>query len=244
MKTVRSCFITCVLAALACAALSTTIQAADPLPSWNDGAAKKSILQFVAKVTKEGSPDFVPPAERIAVFDNDGTLWAEQPMYFQAFFAFDRVKALAPQHPEWKDRQPFAAILKSDMKALLASGEKGAMEVVMATHAGMTTEEFEKIVKEWIATAKHPRFNGLLPIWSTSRCWSCSPTFERTASRRSSFPAAASSSCGRGPRRSMASRPSRSSAAASRLKFELRDGKPVLTACPKLISSMMAPASR
>ncbi len=159
MKTVRSRFITCVLAALACAALSTTIQAADPLPSWNYGAAKNSILQFVANVTKEGSPDFVPPAERIAVFDNDGTLWAEQPMYFQGFFAFDRVKAIAPQHPEWKDRQPFKAILENDRKALLASGEKGAMEVVMTTHAGMTTGEFEKIVKDWLATAKHPRYN-------------------------------------------------------------------------------------
>jgi len=159
LKTVRSCFITCVLAALACAALSTAIQAADPLPSWNDGVAKKSILQFVANVAKKSSPDFVSPADRIAVFDNDGTLWAEQPIYFQAFFAFDRVKAIASQHPEWKDRQPFKAILENDRKALLASGEKGAMEVVMASHAGVTTEEFHRIVKEWLATAKHPRFN-------------------------------------------------------------------------------------
>jgi len=159
MKTVRGCFITCVLAALACAALSTTIQAADPLPSWNDGVAKKSILQFVANVAEKGSPDFVSPADRIAVFDNDGTLWCEQPMYFQFFFTFDRVKALAPQHPEWKEKQPFKAVLENDMKAFQAAGEKGLAEIIMTTHAGMTTEEFEKIVKDWIATAKHPRFN-------------------------------------------------------------------------------------
>jgi len=159
MKTVRGCFITCVLAALACAALSTTIQAADPLPSWNDGVAKKSILQFVANVAEKGSPDFVSPADRIAVFDNDGTLWCEQPMYFQFFFTFDRVKALAPQHPEWKEKQPFKAVLENDMKAFQATGEKGLMEIMMTAHAGMTSEEFEKIVKEWIAAAKHPRFN-------------------------------------------------------------------------------------
>ena len=122
-------------------------QAADPLPSWNDGAAKKSIIAFVAKVTKEGSPDFVPPAERIATFDNDGTLWAEQPMYFQFLFALDRVKALAPQHPEWKDKEPFASLLKGDVKGALAGGERAMLEIVMATHAGMTTEEFEKIVQ-------------------------------------------------------------------------------------------------
>ena len=130
--------------------------AADSLPSWNDGAAKKSVVEFVAKVTKEGGPDFVPPAERIAVFDNDGTLWAEQPMYFQLFFALDRVKALAPQHPEWKTKEPFASLLKGDVKGALAGGEPAIFQLVMATHAGMTTEEFEKIVTEWITTAKHP----------------------------------------------------------------------------------------
>jgi len=152
--------------ALACAVTftSTIAHAADPstllgagsLPSWNDGKAKKSVVEFVAKVTKDGGADFVPPAERIAVFDNDGTLWAEQPMYFQFFFALDRVKVLAPQHPEWKDKEPFASLLKGDMKGALAGGERAMLEIVMATHAGMTTEEFEKIVKDWIATAKHP----------------------------------------------------------------------------------------
>ncbi len=129
---------------------------ADPLPSWNAGPAKTAILDFVAKVTKEGSPDIVPPAERIATFDNDGTLWAEQPLYFQFLFALDRVKILAPQHPEWKDKEPFASLLKGDAKAALAGGERAMLEIVMVTHAGMTTEEFEKIVADWIATAKHP----------------------------------------------------------------------------------------
>lgn len=135
---------------------TAVVQAADPLPSWNDGLAKRSVVDFVAGVTKEGSPGYVPPGERIAVFDNDGTLWAEQPMYFQLAFALDRVRALAPLHPEWKDTEPFAALLKGEVKAALAGGDKSIMEIVMATHAGMTTEEFEQIVKEWIATAKHP----------------------------------------------------------------------------------------
>ena len=130
--------------------------AVDTLPSWNDGPAKKAIIEFVAKVTKECGPDFVPVAERIAVFDNDGTLWCEQPLYFQFLFAIDRVKALAPDHPEWKDKAPFAALLKGDVKGALAGGERAILEIVMATHAGMTTEEFEKTVKDWIATARHP----------------------------------------------------------------------------------------
>ena len=121
-----------------------TAQTVDSLPSWNDGKAKQSIIAFVAKVTKAGTPDFVPSAERIATFDNDGTLWAEQPMYFQLLFALDRVKALAPQHPEWKDKEPFASLLKGDVKGALASGEHAILEIVMATHAGMTTEDFEE----------------------------------------------------------------------------------------------------
>jgi len=130
--------------------------AADPLPSWNDGAAKRSIIAFVEKVTKEGSPDFVPAAERIATFDNDGTLWCEKPLPVQLFFALDRVKALAPQHPEWQAQEPFASLLKGDLKTAAAGGERAIMELLMATHAGMTTAEFERIVKDWIATARHP----------------------------------------------------------------------------------------
>jgi len=144
-------------ASLACAiALVILARAADPLPSWNDGAAKTSITAFVEKVTKEGSTDFVPVPERIATFDNDGTLWCEQPMYFQLLFALHRIGVLAPQHPEWKDKEPFASLLKGDVKAALAGGEKSLMEIVAATHSGMSTEEFDKIVKGWIATARHP----------------------------------------------------------------------------------------
>lgn len=145
------------VAALACALTFTSARAADPLPSWNDGKAKQSITTFVEKVTKEGSADFVPPAERIATFDNDGCLWAEQPMYFQCFFALDRIKILAPRHPEWKDKEPFASMLKGDLKAALAGGEASLVQIVMATHAGLTTEEFEKAVTDWLATAKHPK---------------------------------------------------------------------------------------
>jgi len=143
---------------MACACLAPTAQAfaADPLPSWNDGAAKKSIVAFVAKTTELNSPDFVAPDNRIATFDNDGTLWAEQPMYFQLLFALDRVKVLAPQHPEWKDKEPFASLLKGDVKGALAGGEPAIGEIVMTTHAGMTTDEFDKIVTDWIATARHP----------------------------------------------------------------------------------------
>src|SRR6266699_3869972 len=129
--------------------------AQEALPSWNDTAPRKVIVAFVERVTKEGSPDFVPPAERIATFDNDGTLWAEQPMYFQFLFAMDRIKALAPQHPEWKTKEPFKSVLAGDMKGLLASGEKGLLEIMARTHAGMSTAEFAKIVREWFKTARH-----------------------------------------------------------------------------------------
>jgi len=128
----------------------------DPLPSWNDGASKRSIVAFVEKVTQPGSLDFVPPAERIATFDNDGTLWCEQPVPVQLYFALDRVKALAPQHPEWKTQEPFASMLKGDFKAALAGGDHAVLDLMLTTHAGMTTVEFEKIVRDWIATARHP----------------------------------------------------------------------------------------
>ena len=130
--------------------------ASNPLPSWNDSPSKKAIVDFVAKVTQTGGPDFVPASERIATFDNDGTLWAEQPIYVQAAFALDRVKALASQHPEWKEQQPFKGALEGDMKAVAATGERGLLEIMAATHAGTTTEEFETIVGEWINTARHP----------------------------------------------------------------------------------------
>src|SRR4029078_8435490 len=130
----------------------------DRLPSWNEGVTKASILDFVARVTTQNGPYFVPPEDRIATFDNDGTLWIEQLMYVQLAFALDRVKILAPMHPEWKTKQPFAAVLDDDMKSLPASGENGWVEIIAVTHAGMTTAEFEKIVTDWLATARDHRF--------------------------------------------------------------------------------------
>jgi hypothetical protein len=130
----------------------------DLLPSWNDSAAKQAIVSFVAAVTREGSPDFVTPAERIATFDNDGTLWVEHPMYTQLAFALDRVKTMAPLHPEWKDTQPFKAVLERDMKTLAEAGDRGLAELIMATHAGITTGEFQKIVTDWLASARDPKF--------------------------------------------------------------------------------------
>ena len=145
---------------VACSVGASLAQAqTDPLPSWNDGTVKKSITDFVTRVVTQGAPEFVPPAERIATFDNDGTLWSEQPVYFQLQFALDRINALAPQHPEWKTTQPFKAVLEKDMKALVATGQKGLLQITATTHAGMTTEEFSQIVLNWITTARHPRFN-------------------------------------------------------------------------------------
>jgi hypothetical protein len=134
---------------------------ADELSLWNDTPARQAILDFIAAITTPDSPAFVPPAERIATFDNDGTLWCEQPLPIQFFFALDRVKVLAPQHPEWKAREPFASLLNGDLHTALAGGERALVELVMATHAGMTTVEFEHIVKDWLACAKHPKYGKL-----------------------------------------------------------------------------------
>ncbi|NOQ15784.1 MAG: haloacid dehalogenase-like hydrolase [Methyloprofundus sp.] len=151
----RAIFVVTLLFTLSgCAAL----QKQDPLPSWNKGAAKTNIIEFVESVTDKASADYVQPSERIATFDNDGTLWSERPVYFQLLFAIDRVKQLAPQHPEWQTTQPFQAVLENDLQALAASGEKGLLQLVMATHAGVTTDEFSVIVENWLATARHPRF--------------------------------------------------------------------------------------
>jgi hypothetical protein len=223
-----------VLALLAFAMGSANVQAQDPLPSWNEGATKKSILAFVDRVTNQGSPDFVPPAERIAVFDNDGTLWSEQPLYFQLFFAIDRVKALAPKHPEWKIRQPFQAVLENDQKALAAAGEKGLLELVMATHAGMITEDFERIVRDWIATAKHPQ---------TGRRYTemvYQPMLELLAFLRvNSFKTFIVSGGGIEFMRPWAERvygipPEQVIGSSIKTKFVLRDGKPMLVRLPEL----------
>jgi hypothetical protein len=149
------------LLTFACVALppANAFSQSDPLPSWNDGAVKKSITDFVARVTAQGGTEFVPVEQRIATFDNDGTLWCEQPFYFQVAFAFDSIGKMAPDHPEWKTKQPFKAILEKDTKALAASGEKGLLEIMTVTHTGMTTEAFSRAVIKWTRTARHPRFN-------------------------------------------------------------------------------------
>jgi phosphoglycolate phosphatase-like HAD superfamily hydrolase len=143
---------------LALAALPALARAEAWLPSWNDGASKARIVSFVQDVTDPTSRRYVPPAERIAVFDNDGTLWTEQPMYFQLAFILDRVKALAPQHPEWRTQEPFKSVLAGDMSGVAAAGEHGLMQLMAATHAGMTADEFRQTVSDWLATARHPRF--------------------------------------------------------------------------------------
>lgn len=146
------------LAVAAVALSGGALAAGDPLPSWNDGPSKSAILEFVAATTGEGTPEFVPAADRIAVFDNDGTLWCERPAYVQAVFVRDRVRALAVDHPEWREEQPFRALLEGDGESLAAVDHEGVVDLVSATHAGMTTDEFRAIVDEWIAVAEHPRF--------------------------------------------------------------------------------------
>jgi len=207
--------------------------AADPLPSWNDGPAKQSIINFVEKVTKPGSSDFVPVPERIATFDNDGTLWCEKPLPVQLFFVLDRVKALAPQHPEWQTKEPFASILKGDPKGLMAGGERGLMEVIMATHAGNTTEEFEQIVKDWIATAKHPKTGKLY----TEMVYQ--PMLEVLAYLRANgFKTFIVSGGGIEFMRPWTEKvygipPEQVIGSSVKTKFELRDGKPVLVRLPE-----------
>jgi hypothetical protein len=242
MKTMRTRIIACLFAVLISTAFSTVIQAAGPstelgaclLPSWNDGSAKKSITEFVTKVTKADGTDFVQPAERIAVFDNDGTLWAEQPMYFQFIFMLDRIKALAPQHPEWKTQEPFASILKGDMKSALAGGEKSLGQMMMATHAGMTSEEFEKIVSNWIATAKHPKTGRLF----TQMVYT--PMVELLACLRANgFKTFIVSGGGIEFVRPWSERiygipPEQVIGSSIKMKFELRDGRPVLVRLPDI----------
>ena len=155
-KLFRSVLFLCFVLALFASAVA---RGADPLPSWNEGATKQSIIDFVQEVTTPGKPGFVAPAERVATFDNDGTLWVEHPMYTQLVFALDRVKTLASKHPEWKQEQPFKAVLEGDLKTVMAGGEKALLALVMATHAGMTTAEFEQTVSSWIAATKDPRWN-------------------------------------------------------------------------------------
>ena len=219
---------------LALLLLTTAAFAADPLPSWNDTAPKEAIVAFVEKITKEGSADFVPVAARIATFDNDGTLWCEQPVPVQLYFALDRVKALAPQHPEWKTKEPFASLLKGDLKTALAGGDHALIELIMATHAGMTTVEFEQIVKDWIATAKHPKTGKLF----TEMVYQ--PMLEVLAYLRANgFKNFIVSGGGIEFMRPWTEQvygipPEQVIGSSIKTKFEMRDGKPVLVRLPEL----------
>lgn len=219
----------CVLALAAAVA-----QSAEPLASWNDGAAKKSITDFVSKVTQAGSPDFVPAAERIATFDNDGTLWGEQPLYFQIQFGIDRVKELAPQHPEWKEKEPFKSVLAGDLKTALAGGAPALMEILAAGSSNMTTEEFDGVVKAWIGTAKHPK---------TGRLYSdmvYQPMLELLDYLRANgFKTYIVSGGGADFMRAFAERvygipPEQVVGSTGKLQFEMRDGKPVIMKLPAL----------
>jgi phosphoglycolate phosphatase-like HAD superfamily hydrolase len=223
-----------IVAVVAMVTVPTSFAQTDPLPSWNDGPAKQAIVDFVTKVTTEGGPDFVPAPERIATFDNDGTLWAEQPVYFQFAFAVDRVKAMAPDHPEWQDREPFASLLKGDLKTALAGGEPAVFELVMATHSGMTTEEFKNIVRDWITTAKHPK---------TGRLYSemvYQPMLELLAYLRANgFKTYIVSGGGIEFMRVFSDEvygipPEQVIGSSGKLKFEIRDGTPVLLRLPEI----------
>ena len=208
--------------------------AQEPLPSWNDTTPRKNIVAFVERVTRQGSPDFVPIEQRIATFDNDGTLWAEQPIYIQLAFALDRVKALAPQHPEWADKEPFASLLKGDLKGALAGGEPAIFQIVTVTHSGMTTDEFETIVRDWIATAKHPTTGWLY----TEMVYQ--PMLELLAYLRGNgFKTFIVSGGGIDFMRVFAERiygipPEQVVGSSGKLNFELRDGKPRLMKMPDL----------
>jgi phosphoglycolate phosphatase-like HAD superfamily hydrolase len=213
---------------------TSSASGADHLPSWNEGAAKQSIVSFVEKVTKQGGPDFVPVAERIATFDNDGCLWAEQPMYFQLAFALDRVKLLAPQHPEWKDKEPFASLLKGDLKAALAGGEHAVLEIVMAAHSGMTSEEFAVTARQWLATARHPKTGKLY------REMTYQPMLELLHYLRANgFKTFIVSGGGVEFVREFSEQaygipPEQVVGSSGKLKYEVRDGKPVLVKLPEV----------
>ena len=201
---------------------------AHALPSWNEGPARRALVDFVARVTTEGGPDFVPVAERIAVFDNDGTLWAEKPVPFQLLFAIDRVKAVAPQHPEWRTAEPFASVLKGDMAAVAGSGEKGLLQIVAATHAGMTTEDFTRVVEEWITAARHPQTTRLYTGMVYQPMLEVLDHF-----RANGFKAYIVSGGGVEFMRTWAERvygipPEQVIGSSGKLKFEMRDGQPAL----------------
>ena len=233
MKTQHTSLLLCSGIAAVLAACSTT-QANDPLPSWNQGSARQAVIEFVTEVTAVGGPGFVPADQRVAVFGNDGTLWAEQPAYAQIAFAIDRVKALAPQHPEWRDQQPFKGVLENDLGPLIAGGEHALLDLVMATHAGGTTEEFEQVVMQWIAAARHP---------TTGRAYTSmvyQPMLELLAYLRTNgFKTFIVSGGGIEFMRPWVEEvygipPEQVVGSSIRTKFEIRDGQPVLIRLPEV----------
>jgi phosphoglycolate phosphatase-like HAD superfamily hydrolase len=206
----------------------------DPLPSWNDGDARTAIITFVTQVTTSGLPTYVAPSERIATFDNDGTLWSEQPLYFQFQFAIDRVKALAPEHPEWQNQEPFKHVLAGDLPGLLAGGEKAILPVLMTAHAGITTEEFRAAVKDWLATARHPKtglpynkmiYQPMLEVLAYLRA-NGFKTFIVSGGGVEFMRAFAEEAYGIPPEQVIGSQ--------GKLKYELRDGKPALVKLPEV----------
>jgi hypothetical protein len=209
-----------------------TANVGDPLPSWNDGDARTALITFVTQVTTTGLPTFVPPADRVATFDNDGTLWSEQPIYFQFQFALDRVKALAPEHPEWQTQEPFNHLLAGDMPAFLAGGEKSLLSVMAVAHAGMTTDEFQQTVKDWLATARHPKtglpynkmvYQPMLEVLAYLRA-NGFKTFIVSGGGVEFMRAFALEAYGIPPEQVIGSQ--------GKLKYELRDGQPVLVKLP------------
>ena len=229
-----------VLASTAVAAASTigvsasAQPATDPLPSWHEGSVKTSIIDFVLRVTTQGSRDFVPVVERIATFDNDGTLWAEQPLPFQLLFGLDRIRQLAPQHPEWKENEPFKSALAGDVKGALAGGSHTLVELMASGHAGMTPEEFDRIARDWLATAKHPKIGRLYPEMVYQ------PMLELLAYLRANgFKTFIVSGGGVDFMRAFAEKvygipPEQVIGSSGKLAFQLHDGKPVLMKLPAL----------
>jgi phosphoserine phosphatase len=206
----------------------------DPLASWSDGTTKKSILDFVARVTEAGGKDYVAPQERIATFDNDGTLWSERPYPFQVAFALDRIKAMAPQHPEWRDKEPFKSALAGDLKGMLSGGYHALIAIVAATHSGMTTDDFEAAVRKWVATTRHPTtdrlftemvFQPMLELLAYLRA-NGFKTFIVSGGGIEFMRAFAEVTYGVPPEQVVGS--------SGKLKFEMRDGQPTLTKLPEI----------
>ena len=222
------------MAAILSVMVGSPLAAADPLPSWNEGTTKSAIIDFVGDVTDEDSPNYVPAEKRIATFDNDGCLWAEQPLYFQLIFAFDRIKAMAPEHPEWKKQQPFKGVLEGDMKAVMAGGKESLARIIAVTHAGMATEEFERIVLEWINSARHPKTGRLYKEMIYQ------PMLELLAYLRASgFKTFIVSGGGIEFMRPWVEEtygipPEQVVGSSVKTKYELRDGKPVILRLPEI----------